>query len=178
MNIAGIYKADVGNGSGMRVSLFVSGCTLKCKGCFNEKAQDFSYGKLWTPELEEELIEELSKSFYKGLTILGGEPFELLNQPGVASVVERVRKTLPEKDIWIYTGNVYEKNFSPEGDRYMSNVTDYILDNIDVLVDGPFMKDGYDPRLNFRGSKNQRIIDMKRTRAEGDVILHPLNNII
>lgn len=178
MNIAGIYKADVGNGSGMRVSLFVSGCTLHCKGCFNEKAQDFSYGQLWTPELEDELIEELKRPFYQGITILGGEPFELPTQPVVASLIRRIKEELPDRDIWIFTGNKYDINLSPEGNRFIPEVTDYILDTIDVLVDGPFEEKLHDVRLNFRGSSNQRIIDMKKTRKEGRVILHSLNNII
>ena len=178
MYIAEMYKADVGNGTGMRVSLFVSGCTLHCKGCFNEKAWDFTYGQLWTPELQESLIKELSRPFYQGLTILGGEPFELETQPDIAELIRKVRTVLPDRDIWMFSGNQYDKNLIEGGSRYIPITTDYILDNIDILVDGPFVQEKHDVRLNFRGSSNQRIIDMRATRAAGQVVLHPLNNII
>ena len=176
MHIAEIYKADVGNGSGMRVSLFVSGCTIHCKGCFNEKTWDFDFGTLWNPEIEQNLINELSKSYYQGLTILGGEPFEPENQPEISTLIKRIKKELPNKNIWMFTGNVYDRDLVPGGKRYYPEYTDFILDNIDVLVDGPFIQDLYNVTLNFRGSENQRIIDMRKSREEGTVILHPLNN--
>ncbi len=176
MHIGESYKADVANGEGMRVSLFVSGCTIHCKDCFNSKTWDFNYGILWTKEIEDSLIKELSKPYYRGLTILGGEPFEPQNQPELAELIIRIRKELPEKTIWIFSGNVYDKNLVPGGSRYYPEYTDKILDNIDVLVDGPFKKELYDYKLNFRGSSNQRIIDMRKTREKGEVVLHTLNN--
>ena len=145
MHIGEIYKADSGNGPGMRVSVFVSGCTIHCPGCFNSKTWDFNYGHLWTKETEDYLIRELSLPYYRGLTVLGGEPFEPQNQP------------------------------IPGGSRYISDYTDQILDNIDVLVDGPFMEKKLNLKLKFRGSENQRIIDMRETRKQGSIVLHPLN---
>ena len=175
MYIGNIYKADIANGIGIRVSLFVSGCTIHCKGCFNSKTWDFNYGKLYTKEIEDELINELSKSQYNGLTILGGEPFEPENQPEICKLILRVKKELPDKTIWMYTGNKYDINLVPGGSRYYSEYTDKILDNIDILVDGPFIQEYYNLTLKFRGSENQRIIDMKETRKTGEVILHELN---
>ena len=175
MHIGEIYKADTANGPGMRISLFVSGCTIHCKGCFNSKTWDFNYGHLWTRETEDYLIRELTPSYYRGLTILGGEPFEPQNQPAVCEVIKRVRAELPEKTIWVYTGNTYDINLIPGGSRYIADYTDQILDNIDVLVDGPFKEELLNLKLRFRGSENQRIIDMKKTRETGEVVLHPLN---
>ena len=178
MHIGEIYKADTGNGIGMRVSLFVSGCTIHCKDCFNKKTWDFNYGQEWTPELEQYLIDELKKPYYRGLTILGGEPFELETQPVLAELIERVKNECPEKDIWMFTGNRYDVNLAPEGNRYIPKITDFILNSIDVLVDGPFVKDLYNVTLNFRGSENQRIIDMKESRKRGELVLHPLNDFV
>ncbi len=171
MNVGEIYKADVANGKGMRVTLFVSGCTIHCEGCFNKKTWDFNYGRKWSPELEQSLIDELKKPYYAGLTILGGEPFEPQNQPEVSELILRVRRELPEKNIWVFTGNVYDKDLCPGGKRYLADYTDRILDNIDVLVDGPFMQKLYNITLSFRGSENQRLIDMKKTRSSGEVTL-------
>jgi anaerobic ribonucleoside-triphosphate reductase activating protein len=154
MHVCEIYKADVGNGVGMRVSLFVSGCTIHCKDCFNKKTWDFNYGELWTKELEQQLIDELSKSYYAGLTILGGEPFEPQNQPEVCALILRIKEELPNKNIWMFTGNQYDVNLCPGGNRYLEDYTDKILDNIDVLVDGPFKQELYNVTLNFRGSEN------------------------
>lgn len=175
MHVSEIYRADVGNGTGMRVSLFVSGCTIHCKGCFNEKTWDFNNGELWTPELEDALITELSRPYYKGLTILGGEPFEPQNQPEICELILRVKKELPDKDIWVFTGNVYDKDLIPGGRRHLPDYTDKILDNIDVLVDGPFVQERYNITLKFRGSENQRLIDIRETRKTGKVVLLPIN---
>ena len=169
MHIGEIYKADSANGPGMRVSLFVSGCTIHCKGCFNSKTWDFNYGHLWTKETEDYLMKELSLSYYRGLTILGGEPFEPQNQPAVCEVIERVRRDLPGKDIWVYTGNVYDVNLIPGGSRYIPDYTDRILDNIDVLVDGPFIEEQKDLSLSMRGSLNQRVLDIKEYRKSGEL---------
>ncbi|MDO4476322.1 MAG: anaerobic ribonucleoside-triphosphate reductase activating protein [Lachnospiraceae bacterium] len=173
MYVGEILRADSANGLGMRVSLFVSGCTNRCKNCFNQKTWDFHYGKPWTPELEQFLMDELSKDWYDGLTILGGEPFEPSNQEGLLPLIRRVRRELPKRNIWMYTGNLYE-DLLPGGRRY-TPFTDEILDSIDVLVDGPYVEELHNVTLNYRGSENQRIIDMKQTRAEGQVVLSPLN---
>ncbi len=170
MNIGEILLADCANGNGMRISVFVSGCTNHCKGCFNEETWDFSYGKPYTKEIEDYIIENLSMPYYKGLTILGGEPFEPSNQEALATLIERVRKECPDKDIWMYTGFTYDKDLLKGGCRH-TNVTDRILDNIDVLVDGRFEEDLKDVSLVFKGSSNQRIIDMKSTRKTNAVKL-------
>ena len=171
MHIGEIYKADSANGPGMRVSVFVSGCTIHCKGCFNSKTWDFNYGHLWTKEQEDYLIKELSLSYYRGLTVLGGEPFEPQNQPAVSELILRVKKELPKKDIWVYTGNTYDINLVPGGSRYISDYTDQILDNIDVLVDGPFVLAQKSMDIDFRGSTNQRIINVQESLKQNKVVL-------
>jgi anaerobic ribonucleoside-triphosphate reductase activating protein len=125
--------------------------------------------------VEQSLIDELKKPYYNGLTILGGEPFEPLNQQEIVKLILRVKKELPGKDIWIYTGFTYDQDLVPGGCRY-TEVTDEILDHTDILVDGRFMQEQKNIMLNFRGSENQRIIDMKKTRAEGTIVLSPLND--
>lgn len=172
MNYGQIMIADSANGIGMRVSLFVSGCRNHCKGCFQPETWDFHYGYPFTPEVEQQLMDELSHSYYDGLTILGGEPFEPENQPAVARLILRVRRELPEKTIWMYTGYTYEKDLLPGGCRH-TDVTDTILDHIDILVDGRFIEEKKNIRLRFRGSENQRIIDMKKTRLRNEIILVP-----
>lgn len=175
MHVGEILKADSANGEGIRVSIFVSGCTNRCPGCFQPETWDFHYGRLYDESVEKLLFDELSQPYYDGLTILGGEPFEPSNQSGIIEIIRRVRRELPDKNIWIYTGFVYDKDLVPGGRKY-TEVTDEILDSIDILVDGKFEEDKKNLRLNFRGSENQRIIDMKRTRSEGNIILSPLNN--
>lgn len=169
MNIGQIFYADSANGPGMRVSVFVSGCTNHCPGCFQPETWDFSYGVPYTEETEDKFLAELAKPYYHGLTVLGGEPFEKENQPAVSALVRRVRETLPEKTIWIYTGFTYDRDLVPSGCRYTS-CTDQILDAINVLVDGRYMKELKDLSLVFRGSKNQRILDMKWTRKQGQAV--------
>lgn len=124
--------------------------------------------------LEQFFIDTLAKPFYDGMTILGGEPFEPENQPEVAGLISRVRRELPEKNIWIYTGFVYDRDLVPGGRKY-TDYTDQILDQTDILIDGPFVLEEKDIRLKFRGSRNQRILDMKQTRKSGQVVLSPLN---
>lgn len=170
MNICQIIKDDIANGTGIRLSLFVSGCTNRCVGCFQPETWDFSYGQKLTTELAEEILLELRKPQYDGLTILGGEPFELSNQMEVSELIKTVRLLAPDKTIWMYTGCVYEDDLMPGGRRH-TYFTDYILDHIDVLVDGPFVAGLKDLNLPFRGSSNQRIIDMKETRRSGRVCL-------
>jgi anaerobic ribonucleoside-triphosphate reductase activating protein len=175
MNYGQIIKADCANGIGIRVSLFVSGCTNHCPGCFQPETWDFGYGLEYTPEVEQSLIDELGKPYYNGLTILGGEPFEPSNQQELVKLIRRVKQELPGKDIWIYTGFTFDQDLVPGGCRY-TEVTDEILDHTDILVDGRFIQEKKNIMLNFRGSENQRIIDMKKTRAEGTIVLSPLND--
>lgn len=168
-----IKKADIANGEGVRVSLFVSGCTNACPGCFQPETWDFHYGSEFTKATEDEIINELKGGYYQGLTVLGGEPFEPSNQIALLPFLKRVHKELPNRDIWMFTGNLYE-DLLPGGRRY-TEATDEILDLIDILVDGRFEQSKMNLRIKFRGSTNQRIIDMKKTRAAGEVVLSPLN---
>ncbi len=155
-----IKKWDIADGPGVRVSLFVSGCRHHCKGCFNEDTWDFAYGKPYTEETEQEILEALDSSYIQGLTLLGGEPFEPENQRELVKLLRRVRKELPKKDIWSYTGFIFDRDLVPGG-RAFTEVTDEILSMIDVLVDGPFVLDEKDITLKFRGSRNQRLLDRK-----------------
>lgn len=150
MNYAGIKKHDIANGPGVRVSLFVSGCRNHCPGCFNPETWNFDYGEPFTESTAEEIIEALRPSWMQGLSILGGEPMEPENQAALLPFLRRVKTELPDKDIWLYTGYVLEAVSDSE-----------LLKLIDVLVDGPFLKEEKDISLAFRGSRNQRIIDMK-----------------
>ncbi|MBR6326104.1 MAG: anaerobic ribonucleoside-triphosphate reductase activating protein, partial [Lachnospiraceae bacterium] len=170
MHIGEIITSDCANGLGIRLSVFVSGCTIHCKGCFQPQTWDFEYGQTYTDLIEDYIIRELNKPQYKGITLLGGEVFEPSNQAGVIGLIRRVRKECPGRDIWIYTGYVYDRDLVPGGRRY-TDVTDEILDSIDVLVDGPFVEAQKNLSRRFRGSANQRILDMRRTRAEGAVTL-------
>lgn len=175
MYIGEIIKADSANGEGIRVSIFVSGCTNHCKGCFQPQTWKYNYGYLYDDNMENDIINELSQSYYNGLTILGGEPFEISNQQGLLPLIRRIKKELPDKTIWVYTGFTYDVDLVAGGKRY-TNVTDEILDSIDILVDGKFVEELKSLMLNFRGSSNQRIIDMRATRKAGKVVLSKLNN--
>lgn len=175
MHVGEIKTSDIANGVGVRVSVFVSGCTNCCKGCFQPQTWNFDFGELYTKDMEDSIVEELRKPYYKGLTILGGEPFEIQNQPEVWQLIDRVKRELPAIDIWMYTGFTYDVDLVPGGRRFC-DVTDLILNHIDVLVDGRYEEELASIMLNFRGSKNQRIIDMKETRKQKNVILSPLNN--
>jgi len=167
MNYAAIKWADVANGPGVRVSLFVSGCTHRCPGCFNEEAQDFSYGKPFTDVEEEQVLEALAFGPIRGLSLLWGEPFEPDNQYAVLELVERARRALPQKTVWCYSGYLFEELAAGEvGDH--SRV---LLEQLDVLVDGPFVLAKKDLGLRFRGSSNQRIIDVPASLAAGEVRL-------
>ena len=173
MHIGEIFVADCANGIGVRVSIFVSGCTNRCPGCFQPQTWDFDYGEPYTPEMEQSIMDELAKAHYDGLTILGGEPFEPSNQRELIPLIRRIKKELPGKTIWMYTGFVYDKDLVPGGRKY-TEVTDEILDSIDILVDGPFVEAKKNITLRFRGSENQRIIDMAATRHSGGIVLSPL----
>ena len=176
MNYAEIKTTDIANGTGVRTSLFVSGCTHHCKGCFNEETWDFGFGKPFTKEIEDEIIESLRPDYITGLTVLGGEPMEVVNQRALRPFLKRVKTILPDKTIWIYSGYLWEEMNDPDNKRCHSEDTDSILELIDILVDGEFMMDLKDITLNFRGSSNQRIINVKKTIEEGKVVLDELNN--
>ena len=171
MNYCEIKYFDVANGPGVRTSLFVSGCTHHCKGCFNEMAWDFNSGKEYTTDVEGEIISSLSPSFIAGLTILGGEPMEVRNQSGVAGLIKRIKADLPEKSIWLFSGYTFNELLDVLNSRCHGEHTMDILNNIDVLVDGKFVLELKDLSLKFRGSSNQRIIDMKRSLKNERVVL-------
>ena len=167
MNVANIKKFDVANGPGVRVSLFVSGCTHRCKGCFNAEAWDFAYGTPYTEKTEAELLEALGKQYIAGLSLLGGEPFEPCNQRQLLPFVRKVRALFPQKTVWCYTGYLFDTELQPGGRAYCE-ATEELLACIDVLVDGEFVEDKKDLKLRFRGSSNQRILDLFAMRAAGD----------
>lgn len=169
MNYANIKTYSIENGTGVRVSLFVSGCTHHCKDCFNEQAWDFEYGNPFTADTENAVIEALAPDYMAGITLLGGEPMEPVNQRGLLPLLKRIRKELPQKTVWAYTGYVYEDLL--EGGRAHCEVTEELLSLCDILVDGPFIVAKKNISLRFRGSENQRIIDLKATRETGKVVL-------
>ena len=171
MNYATIKKRDIANGPGVRVSLFVSGCTHRCPGCFNEIAWDFNYGDPFTAETERELLEALAPDYIKGLSLLGGEPFEPQNQRTLVYFLRKMREVYPQKTVWCYSGYVLEELQGKVAGRARCEVTDEMLSMIDVLVDGRFMLEKKNIRLRFRGSENQRLIDMNKTRARGEIVL-------
>ena len=166
-----IKNCDIANGEGVRVTLFVSGCTNHCEGCFQPETWDFCYGKPFTAETEDEVLAMLAPSYISGLTLLGGEPFEPENQRALLPFVERVRKTYPGKTIWAFSGFYLEKELLREGSHPRCEVTDELLSMIDVLVEGRFVLAQKDISLKFRGSRNQRIVDMNKTREAGEIIL-------
>ncbi|MBQ8382491.1 MAG: anaerobic ribonucleoside-triphosphate reductase activating protein [Clostridia bacterium] len=170
MNYATIKTHDVANGTGVRVSLFVSGCTHRCKGCFNAEAWDFDYGDPYTPEVEEAILRALEPSYIKGLSLLGGEPFEPQNQPALLQLCERAKSLYPDKTVWCYTGYDFERHILA-GKLGDPEITDRLIRLIDVLVDGEFVEEKKDLKLRFKGSSNQRIIDVPASLAKGSVVL-------
>lgn len=170
MNYCNIKKFDIADGTGVRVSLFVSGCTHHCKGCFQPETWDFDYGQNFCEETENEIINALSPDYIDGLTVLGGEPMEIQNQKALLPFLKKVKLLYPEKSIWIYSGYTFEEL---TGDlRSKCEETSEILSLTDVLVDGEFMLDKKNISLKFRGSENQRIIDIKKTLEKGQIILY------
>ena len=164
MNYASIRTCDIANGEGVRVSLFVSGCTHRCKGCFNPDQWDFAYGSPFDAKAEAEILSALDKSFISGLTILGGEPMEPENQRELVPFLRRMRRRFGDaKNLWVYTGCVLETELEADS-HWRTEVTDEFLSMVDVLVDGPFVESLKDISLRFRGSSNQRIIDMAARR--------------
>ena len=163
-----IKNCDIANGLGVRVTLFVSGCTNRCKGCFQPQTWDFEYGQPFTADAEDQIIEMLRPGYIRGLTLLGGEPFEPENQRALLPFVKRVKAEFPKKDIWAFSGFTYEELTDPDV-RCHCEVTDELLSNIDILVDGRFEEELKNITLKFRGSENQRIIDLNKTRMNGNL---------
>ena len=169
MNYATIKNCDVANGSGVRISLFVSGCTHHCKNCFNEEAWDFNYGEEFTDATLNEIIELLEPSYIKGLSLLGGEPLEPQNQLGLLPLLRKVKEVYPTKDIWCYSGFTLEQI----QDKMVPNLpyTKELLSYVDVLVDGKYVEELRNPMLQFRGSSNQRLINLPKTLQENKIVL-------
>ncbi len=170
MYYGNIKEFSIENGVGVRVSLFVSGCRNHCKNCFSTQTWDFTYGEPFTPEVEEGLLAALAPDYIAGLTILGGEPMEPENQPGVLELVKKVREKLPQKTIWIYTGFTLEELMGDSRGN-CGETTKAILREIDVLVDGRFREEKKNLRIRFRGSENQRIINVKETVQKKSLVL-------
>ena len=171
MHYGELKTCDIANGTGVRVTLFVSGCTNRCPGCFQPQTWDFCYGKPYTDETEAQIFAELDKSYVDGLTLLGGEPFEPANQPTLTALLRRVKKRYPTKSVWCFTGFRLEEELQAEGSYPRTACTDEMLSHIDILVDGRFMQEFKDISLQFRGSRNQRIIDLNKTRKNGEIVI-------
>lgn len=168
MRYAIIKKNDIANGPGIRVSIFVSGCRHHCPGCFNEEAWDFNYGNEFTDDTILEVIDAMKPSYISGLSLLGGEPFEYVNQVGLLKLVKRVKEVYPDKDIWAYSGFLFDRDIVLK-QMSVYPETKELLSYIDVLVDGKFIESKKNPNLYFRGSSNQRIINVKESLKFGEV---------
>ena len=167
MNYATIKNCDIANGPGVRVSLFVSGCTHRCKGCFNEEAWDFNFGQPFTEDTIQEILDMLRPSYIRGLTLLGGEPFEPENQADIVALLRKIKAELPEKGIWAFSGYLFDRDILS---GRLGDTREY-LSYLDVLVDGPFVESKKNLSLRFRGSENQRIIDVPASLKAGTVVL-------
>ena len=170
MNYAQIKNCDIANGPGVRVSLFVSGCTHRCKGCFNEIAWDFQYGEPFTQETVDMLLEMLAPDHIKGITLLGGEPFESENQPAIVDFLRQMKAKYPEKTVWAFSGYLFDKDIL-SGKLGSWVITREYISYLDVLVDGPFIQEKKDLSLRFRGSSNQRLIDVPASLLKGEIVL-------
>lgn len=170
MNYAVIKDCDIANGPGVRVSLFVSGCTHHCKGCFNQVAWDFDYGQPFTQQTIAEILEMLKPSYIRGITLLGGEPFEPQNQPALVELLRQIRQRYPEKSIWAFSGYLFDADIL-SGRLGDPAVTKEFVSYLDVLVDGRFVEEKKDLTLRFRGSSNQRIIDVPASLQRGQIVL-------
>lgn len=178
MNYGEIKSFDIANGEGVRVSLFVSGCTHHCKNCFNKETWDFNFGKPFTKEVEDSIIDMLASNYIDGFSLLGGEPFEPQNQRVLTPFLKRIKENFPNKSIWCYTGYLFDDELLSES-RARCECTDEMLSLIDVLVDGEFVQDLYNITLAFRGSENQRIIDVQKSLETGEVCFYtPMNGRI
>ena len=173
MNYATIKWYDIANGEGVRISLFVSGCTHACKNCFNKVAWDFHYGEKFDKAIQEKILSELGSSYIAGLSLLGGEPFEPQNQADLLPFVKEVKRLYPEKPIWCYTGYVFdaEKGILRETHKNTEH-TKELLSLVDVLVDGAYVEELHDIRLKFRGSSNQRVIDVQKSLQQKKCVLY------
>lgn len=161
MKYADVKYPDVANGPGVRVSLFVSGCRLNCPGCFNKEAQSFRFGKEFTQSTIDEIIKLAEPSHVSGLSLLGGDPMEKENQSAVLNLCRQFKEKFPDKTIWLWTGRIYPKDFQENGACYVPEITESLLSLLDVIVDGPFVLAKKNLRLKYRGSENQRVIDVK-----------------
>ena len=168
MNYAELKSHDIANGPGVRVSLFVSGCTHRCKGCFNQEAWDFDYGKPFDEAVIEQILELLKPNYIKGITYLGGEPLDPRNQEGLLRLSEKIKAQYPDKTIWCFTGYVLEQDILS---GRLGPLTEELLRYCDVLVDGPFVEAKKNLSLKFRGSENQRLLDVKRSLAQRAAVL-------
>ena len=171
MYYGNIKKYDIADGEGVRVTLFVSGCRTHCKGCFQKETWDFLFGKEFTDDTINEILEAMNHDYIDGLTLLGGEPFEEENQHDILKLLRRVKEVYPHKNIWSYTGYILEKDILNNGRKH-TEYTDEILSLIDILVDGPFIEELKNISLAFRGSENQRVINLKETLKTGNTILY------
>ncbi|MBQ7501185.1 anaerobic ribonucleoside-triphosphate reductase activating protein [bacterium] len=170
MNYASIKPLDIANGSGVRVSLFVSGCPHRCQGCFNKEAWEESFGQPFTEQTQEHILKLLGKNYISGLTLLGGEPLTPDHQKALWPLIVKVRERFPEKSLWAFTGYVWP-DLQPGGRAYCPEVTPKLLSALQVLVDGPFVEKLKDIMLKFRGSSNQRLIDVQKTLQTGEIVL-------
>lgn len=170
MNYATIKNCDIANGPGVRVSLFVSGCTHHCKGCFNEVAWDFDYGQPFTQQTIDQILEMMKPGYIKGITLLGGEPFEPQNQPALVDLLRQIKAAYPEKTVWAFSGYLFDKDILP-GKLGDPAVTTEFIKYIDVLVDGRFVLEKKNLSLRFRGSSNQRIIHVPSSLETGQIVL-------
>lgn len=172
MNYGEIKTNDIANGEGVRTSLFVSGCTHHCKDCFNSKTWDFNFGEEFTKETEEKIFESVEPEWINGITLLGGEPFEIQNQRALVGFLKRFHEKFKNKTVWCYSGYTFEELCGLKESRAFCEVTKEMLSLIDVLVDGEFVRELYDISLKFRGSSNQRIIDVKKSLEKNSVVLY------
>lgn len=172
MYYGNINKFDIANGEGIRTTLFVSGCTNRCKGCFQPETWAFDYGAPFTEEVAEDILSTFEQSAVKGLTILGGEPMEPSNQRELLPFLKEFKRRYPNKTLWLFTGNLYEELTGVPGSHYKClDITSELLSLVDILVDGRFEEDKKQLGLRFRGSTNQRVIDMNKTRAAGEIVI-------
>lgn len=171
MNYCALRTCDVANGPGMRVTLFVSGCTNHCPGCFQPETWDFDYGQPFTDEIQSHILELLAPEYISGLTLLGGDPFEPSNQRALLPFLRKVKARYPGKTVWAFTGFLLDEELQQDGSHPRCEVTDELLTYIDILVDGRFVEAQKDVRLKFKGSANQRTIDVPKTLAQGKVVL-------
>lgn len=170
MRYASVKKCDVANGTGVRVSIFVSGCHHHCKGCFNVDAWDFNYGDIYNEDTEKKIMEALDKSYIKGLSLLGGEPLEYVNQQGLLPLVKKVKEKFPDKTIWCYTGYKFDEDVLGDMCKKWPETAE-LVKNLDIVVDGKYDENLRDLNLKFKGSANQRIIDVQKTLKEKKIVL-------